>query len=434
MLKTRILPLVVSLLLVVTLVIAGCAKSSPTATPAPAPTVTVTTTAKPAPAPTVTVTPAPAPAPTVTVTASPPPATAQFAKRTWYYAHSYAAGTFEAWNGDGKPLAEELSRLTGGAITIVERPAAALLSMTDMALGVARGIADFGYMNAGQFPALFPSAKIGGIADPLIVAKYPHVPAYWGYLGSVAASEDRRIHAEFAANGLKPLMMTPGAVSLQNIMTSKKISRLDDMKGMKLRLWGGTYQDRLYKAMGAVGVPVPRAEYVDAVKKGIVEGVLSVAGSFYQEKLTEVTPYLLTVPGADYFAIPTMGGAFFVVMNLSVWNGLTDAEKQAVLKAAKVAEAFGFDNYAKAVDEPSFKAMKADPKYTFTALPLADIEKVMSDPLVVNQWQDLAKEIDEAKGQGTKLVNRYLEVFKLSDDQIKQLWEQMWGKRIAELW
>lgn len=331
-------------------------------------------------------------------------------------------------------MAAELDRLTGGAIKVTERPAAALLSMTDMALGVARGIADFGYMNAGQFPALFPSMKIGGIADPLIVAKYPHVPAYWGYLGSVAASEDRRTHSEFTMNGLKPLILTPGSVSLQTIMASKKIARVDDMKGMKLRLWGGTYQDRLYKAMGAVGVPVPRAEYVDAVKKGIVEGVLSVTGSFYQEKLTEVTPYILTVPGADYFAIPTMGGGFFVVMNLSVFNSLTDDEKRIVLQSAKLAEAFGFDNYAKMVDEPSYKAMKADPKYTFTALPMADIEKIMADPLVVNQWQDLAKEIDDAKGPGTKLVNRYLELFKMTDAQIKPLWEQMWAKRIAELW
>lgn len=428
--RASISGIILSLGLAIVLIATGCAKA--TITPAPVSTVTVTpppTTVTVTPSPTATatatVTPTPTPTPTATQTPSPTPTapTYQFQKKTWQYANPRAA-TGESWGDTLKPISEELSKLTNGAITINPNHAGSLLGVNDMAPGLAGGLADVGYLTITAFPALFPSG-VTGVPDPFLAGKHP--TETWSYISSIIMFELQQ--KEFLKNGLKPLMNTPSSEVV--LFSKKKVTTLDDVKGMKIRESMGIMQARLIQAMGGVSVNVPISEYADAISKGVIDACLSVLPFFYESKLLGPTPNFLTAPGQNFLYALWLASGSMIPMRLSLWTGLNDNEKRAVLQAVRATE----ERYYKI--KPTYHTdvvskLKAEGA-TWTELPLDDLKKVMSNPLVSNSWQDAADSINKAGGEGTKQIARFNELANMSDAQIKQIWQQLWDKRLAEL-
>ncbi len=111
----------------------------------------------------------------------------------------------------------------------------------------------------------------------------------------------------------------PGILHTQN----KRITKLEELKGMKIRCTGTTA--KLVSHWGAAPVAMPQTETYDALQKGVVDGLMSPVETLKGWKFAEVIKYTTLNYGSAYSM------AFFVVMNKQKWNSLPK-DIQAVIQ------------------------------------------------------------------------------------------------------
>jgi TRAP-type C4-dicarboxylate transport system substrate-binding protein len=92
---------------------------------------------------------------------------------------------------------------------------------------------------------------------------------------------------------------------------------------MKVRCLGGNAA-RVLKTLGAVPIIIPTGDTYDALRKGIVEGVVAAWDALETLKWGEILPYTTV----SYYA--AVGAPGFVVMNKSKWETLTPELQQMV--------------------------------------------------------------------------------------------------------
>lgn len=123
--------------------------------------------------------------------------------------------------------------------------------------------------------------------------------------------------------------LPPGAVH----SLGKPIAQVSDFKGMKVRVSPGT-PAKFAEALGGVPVPTPGIKAYEVVSKGVVDAMLFPPSDTYSLKMVPFVKHTLLVPGGAY------GASFSVFMNQKKFDGLSDAEKAAVMAASgeKIAE------------------------------------------------------------------------------------------------
>ena len=97
--------------------------------------------------------------------------------------------------------------------------------------------------------------------------------------------------------------------------TKRPVRRLEDLSGMKVRCLGGNAA-KVLKALGAVPIVIPTGDTYDALRKGIVDGVVAAWDSLETLKWGEILPYTTV---SRYAAVGAPG---FVVMNKAKWESL----------------------------------------------------------------------------------------------------------------
>ncbi len=107
------------------------------------------------------------------------------------------------------------------------------------------------------------------------------------------------------------------------VHSARKITRLSEIAGLKLRVPGGVGGD-VGAALGATGIKVPAPKVYETLASKAADGVVMPLESRKGFKLTEVAPNLYMIPGGLY------RGSFAILMNQEVWDGLPDDVKQAL--------------------------------------------------------------------------------------------------------
>lgn len=107
-----------------------------------------------------------------------------------------------------------------------------------------------------------------------------------------------------------------------NLVTSKPIRKLEDLKGKKIRTIAGPLADAL-ESLGAIPVVIPMPDVYLAMQRGTIDGTLSSWESFNGFRFYEVGKHVITnVP---------FGFSFFVVaMNKDAYDKLSDEEKAVI--------------------------------------------------------------------------------------------------------
>jgi TRAP-type transport system periplasmic protein len=121
--------------------------------------------------------------------------------------------------------------------------------------------------------------------------------------------------------------------------TKKPVTKLEELKGMKIRSTGTVA--KIVGALGGTPVAMPMPETYDALQKGIAEGVMCPIEALQGWKLGEVIKYTTENYGSAY----TIG--FFVVMNKSKWDSLPP-DVQKVIEQVNVE---WIDRHCKTWDE-----------------------------------------------------------------------------------
>ena len=170
----------------------------------------------------------------------------------------------------------------------------------------------------------------------------------------------------------------------QLFTTNRKISSIDDLKGLKIRTAGGI-TDEVVKALGAEPFFAPAPQSYEVLSKGVADGIVFPAESIPGFKVEKAIKHALLVPGGLYRV------AHAIMMNEAKWNALPAEHKAAIERVSgrALAELAGrvWDKY----DDMALTQMKAQgTEFTVASGPLlAEIRSRLGG--LEGQWVQQAR-------------------------------------------
>ena len=200
---------------------------------------------------------------------------------------------------------------SNGAVKISFFPGQALVKAPKTYDAVVNGLADMGFAilqyTRGRFPMMdFINMPLG----------YPN--------GAVNTAIINEVYEKFQPKELmdtKVLYLSANPPSYIHTI-KEKISKMEDLKGLKIRSNGPTAD--MIKALGGTPVALPMPELYQALQKGVVNGAIYDYTATVDWKLGEVTSFTVQ----NKATAPSLG--FFNVMNKQKWDALDPALQKAI--------------------------------------------------------------------------------------------------------
>ena len=292
----RIIYLSLALIIIASLVLAGCSSGATTTT---APAVTSTTTAATT-------------APAVTSTTSAPAATSTTAATTaatktikLKYADQNPPTGWEGSNA-AQPWMNSITAATNGQITFEPYWSQSLFKGADSWVSTKNGVADVSWMFHGYW------ANQTSLADVISLPLLPFTSAkqasgiFWQLYEKYPTMRD-----QFKENHV---LLTWASEPYFLITSKKQVKTIDDIKGMQIRVPGGPPVD-LIKALGATPVTKGMPDTYLALQKGEMDGMAVCWEALLSFRQYEVSKY--------YTYMPLFTVYFTQAMNINKWNSLS---------------------------------------------------------------------------------------------------------------
>jgi TRAP-type C4-dicarboxylate transport system substrate-binding protein len=189
--------------------------------------------------------------------------------------------------------------------------------------------------------------------------------------------------------------LLPAAITQYGLMGNKRIAKVEDFKGVRIRISGE--MARVVSMFGAAPTMIPVSDLYEAMDRGTLDmATLPWAFSFGAFKINEVSKYVTTnfAPGSQSCAY---------LANKRAWNTLPDEFKK-----------FHMDWYAKAPQVWGDEYKKGDkrwiPKYKknleFVKLPDSERDKLVSKAEGV--WEKWIKKMDKKGLPGKEVFDYFL--------------------------
>ena len=204
--------------------------------------------------------------------------------------------------------AKEVEKRTGGKVKVQTFPGGTLLPAKNIFDGVLTGMADIGNFAMSYQPGRFPVSEAVDLPLGFSSAKVASLVLY--------DLIEKYNPKEFEKVKIITLFTCPPA----DLMTSKPVRSLKDLKGMELRV-SGTGSD-VIKRLGGIPVAMPQSETPEAIQKGVVKGIVSSMEILKDFNFAAYCPYATE---ANLFVV-----SFAVVMNKDKWNSLPPDVKKVI--------------------------------------------------------------------------------------------------------
>lgn len=198
---------------------------------------------------------------------------------------------------------EEIKKRTNGRVEITHYSGGTLTTAPKMFQGVVAGISDLGWggltYSQGRFPVTEscdlplgrPNAWVATYVNDDFFRKFK--PKEWD-----------SVHVLFLSASGPNIVYT----------TKKPVRTLEDLKGMKIRGMGKV-ADTL-KALGATPVPIEMSDVYEAMRRGVIDGVMLAAETLKGFRVGELAKYVT----ASWQVGST--NTLYAVMNKEKWNNL----------------------------------------------------------------------------------------------------------------
>ena len=219
---------------------------------------------------------------------------------TMNYAHFMPIMTKQAQLGE--QWCREVEKRTNNRVKITFYPGGTLATAPLVYDAVVKGIADVGWSFLSYTRGRFPLSEV--IDLPLGYKS--------GYAATKMTNEYYKKYKPKELDDVKVMYLHahgPGLLS-----TKKAVYKLSDLKGMKIRSTG--LSAKIVQALGGATVGMSIAEAYDALRTGVVDGILIPVEALEQWKLGELTQFTTE----SYSSAYTTAG--FCVMNKAKWNSL----------------------------------------------------------------------------------------------------------------
>ncbi len=211
---------------------------------------------------------------------------------------------------------EELEKRTGGAVKTDYYWQGTLLSSADIAHGIGQGIADWGLINANDTLAEHPTWNVSN-APGLVTDLWVSSMANYEFL-----QNEPNVRAELDKMNLVPFGEIGGGPTYW--IFDKKVSTLDDIKGLRFRTYGDTYP-RIAEQLGMIPAAIIFPELYDAFDRGVVNGAMGNIATATDYKIEEVS---------EFWALPERNQSIrdcAICFNKDTWNNKFTEETRNII-------------------------------------------------------------------------------------------------------
>jgi tripartite ATP-independent transporter DctP family solute receptor len=302
---------------------------------------------------------------------------------------------FAAANNKGHPqvtgmekFAEIVKAKSGGKIEVKLFPGGVLGGDVQTVSALQGGVVEMLVLNAG---ILSSNVKAFGAVD---------LP----FLFNSGEEADKVMDGAFGKSLSEKLPAT-GLVGLaywelgfRNLTNNRRaVTKLEDIKGLKIRTLQSPIPIELFNSLGANAVPLPYTELYTALETGTVDGQENPFANIINAKFYEVQKYL-TVTRHQY-------NPQIVLVSKKFWDGLNEEEKAILQSAATEARDFqrkvSREADAKALDEIKKTGMQVTELNAAETQKIRDAVKPLIDKFSADVGADtvslLFKELDAVR-------------------------------------
>jgi TRAP-type C4-dicarboxylate transport system substrate-binding protein len=286
-----------------------------------------------------------------------------------------------------------VTKATNGQVTFEHYPAEQLGKAKDMLSMAQSGIADIAFVVPTYITDKLP---LSGVVDlpGNFTSSCAGMRAYWklAHDGVIAKKE-------MAANGIRvlfPIVQPP----FQVYTTRKKIEKLSEFAGLKLRTTGGA-MDLMLRDLGGSPVRLSAPDTYEAMSRGTIDGGVLAVVSIASYKLT---PLLKFGTVGENFG----SAALDYAISEARWARLAPNVQQAMLKASDEV----MESACKAIDADNDGQVEAMKQAGITVTPLPRAEHDALAAKLASVGKDWAGQLDKRSKPGTEVLSEFLAALK----------------------
>ena len=271
-------------------------------------------------------------------------------------------------------FADKVAELSGGTMKIDIQASGVLGSENDVLDTMLGG---GGTIDMSRISA-FALTSYGGEKSMLLSLPYTFVSRehYWAFATSDLA-EEFLLEPHDNGSGVRGLFY--GEEGFRHFFTTKEISGMEDLAGMKLRVSNDPVMNGLVESLGANPTVVSFNELYSALQTGVVDGAEQPIANYKSNAFPEVAPYMIL----DGHTL----GAIQVIITDAAWDSLTAEQQNILIEAGEYASQFNRQISEDAENEV-LEQLKAD------GINIIEVDDV-------TPWQEAVKGViaDNTKGQ-----------------------------------
>ena len=247
----------------------------------------------------------------------------------------YAAAETSSYGVLANKFEELAEQYSGGSIDVKVRCCAQLLTEDEAFKAMQLGTVDMYIITGNNVSPHFP------LMDAFVL---PYVFQSKAHAYKVLEGEVGRDFAEQLRAATRVHLLTYGFVGDRDFYNSRQpIRTMADMAGLKVRVPKNQVMIDTFKEFGAAPIPLAWAETPTALQTGTVDGGDNGTSFIKSQKFYEIMPYFSQLEHFSYmsplFASPR------------IMDKLDDAQKEAVLKAARDAGVFHKQEMSRQISE-----------------------------------------------------------------------------------
>jgi len=305
-----------------------------------------------------------------------------------------------SWSEIYDPFFANVTKRTNGTVTFEQHWGGELSGFFEAYDNTANGTVDMAQVMCSMYNNLFP------LEDVTSVVSYEvHNLAVTQSLNELASKYPMMAQA-YEKSGTKLIWRVCTFPNSSLMGKGKAIRSFNDFAGKKY-LSTGTWDGKMWKALGMTGVSMMPTETFLNLQTGVVDGATLTIASLFDFGWGEVVPFQ-----TDTNVRP---GSFQAVMNLNKWNSLTKEQQDIIMdEASKIAVLqdqqqlrFDRDLRPKATAKWGTEFIKLTPA-DFTKMTQATVgvldefrtevdKKGLPGTAILNDWLNLAKKYSDPK-------------------------------------
>ena len=211
---------------------------------------------------------------------------------------------------------KEVIKGSNGQIQFKYYPAQQLGKMKDLLKICQQGMTDIAYIGTGFFPGKFGLNLVMNL--PFYTSAIEGTKIYMALL-----KNSPELQAEWTKNKVRPMIL--GVGNQYDVGTTKRpVARVEDLKGLRLRVAGGQFETA--RRYGITPVTMPANDVYEALQRGILDGTVLTLPSIKGYRLYELEKY-------HTLGLRMGGFCGTYVINEKAWRKLPPELQQTLMEA-----------------------------------------------------------------------------------------------------